>query len=44
MRLMPMHPIAFLVFAILMAGFLTLICYVKGEPPAMALARMKPQP
>jgi hypothetical protein len=33
MRLMPMHPIEFLVFAILMAGFLTLICYIKGEPP-----------
>jgi hypothetical protein len=32
-RLMPTHPIEFLFFALIMAGFLTLICYIKGEPP-----------
>jgi len=32
-RLMPLHPIAFAVFTLIMVGLLTLICYVKGEPP-----------
>ncbi|HTV76630.1 MAG TPA: hypothetical protein VMF03_00095 [Steroidobacteraceae bacterium] len=33
LRLLPLHPIAFLSFAILMAGLLTLVCYLTGEPP-----------
>ena len=32
-RLMPLHPIEFAIFTFLMVGFLTLICYIKGEPP-----------
>jgi hypothetical protein len=32
-RLMPMHPIEFTVFTLIMVGLLTLICYIKGEPP-----------
>jgi hypothetical protein len=32
-RLMPGHPIALLVFAVLMAALLTFICYLTGEPP-----------
>jgi hypothetical protein len=32
-RLMPAHPLAFLVFAVLMAALLTFICYLTGEPP-----------
>ena len=33
LRLLPLHPIAFLVFAIIMAGLLTLVCFITGEPP-----------
>lgn len=33
LRLLRLHPIAFLSFAILMAGLLILVCYLTGEPP-----------
>jgi hypothetical protein len=33
MWLMPMHPTKFTVFTVIMVGILTLICYLKGEPP-----------
>ena len=32
-RLLPLHPLAFLGLAMVMAALLTLICYVTGEPP-----------
>jgi hypothetical protein len=32
-RLLPMHPIAFLFFTPIMGGVITLICYITGEPP-----------
>lgn len=31
--LLPIHPVAVLVFSIAMAIALTAICYAKGEPP-----------
>lgn len=33
LRLMPLHPIEFTVITVVMVGLLTLICYIKGEPP-----------
>jgi hypothetical protein len=33
LRLMPAHPVTFLLFAVVMAALLTFICYLKGEPP-----------
>jgi hypothetical protein len=33
MRLMPAHPLPFLVFTLLMAALLGLICELTGEPP-----------
>jgi hypothetical protein len=32
-RLLPMHPVSFAVFILVMGGILTLIGYVTGEPP-----------
>lgn len=32
-RLLPMHPLSFALFVLLMGGLLTLICYMTGEPP-----------
>jgi hypothetical protein len=32
-RLMPAHPVSFLIFAAVMAALLTFICYLTGEPP-----------
>lgn len=32
-RLLPTHPTTFLMLAVLMAGLLTFICYLTGEPP-----------
>jgi hypothetical protein len=33
-RLLPMHPLAFLFFTLIMGGIFTLICYLTGEPPS----------
>jgi hypothetical protein len=33
LRLIPGHPVAFLLLAVVMAALLTFICYVTGEPP-----------
>jgi hypothetical protein len=33
LRLMPSHPVTFLLFAVVVAALLTFICYLKGEPP-----------
>jgi hypothetical protein len=33
LRLLPTHPISFLVVTVAMSGLLTFICYLTGEPP-----------
>jgi ABC-type multidrug transport system fused ATPase/permease subunit len=33
LRLMPAHPVTFLLLAVAMAALLTFICYLTGEPP-----------
>lgn len=33
LRLLPLHPIAFLFYTLIIAGVLTFICYITGEPP-----------
>jgi hypothetical protein len=34
LRLLPRHPIEFQIVVFAIVGLLTLVCYIKGEPPS----------